>query len=67
MAAAIRYRRGARADMTPVKRRNGTVAAIAEEWLQKRKCDWSDVHNRKSKRAVERDVLPLSASWPSQM
>jgi integrase len=35
-----------------------TVAAIATDWLEKRKGDWSDVHYAKSRRAIERDVLP---------
>ena len=39
----------------------GTVAA---DWLERQRVDWSDVHYAKSKRALERDVLPLLAKLP---
>ena len=37
---------------------------VADEWLMKRKRDWSAVHYEKSKRALERDVIPTLGRLP---
>jgi hypothetical protein len=41
-----------------------TFGEIASAWLEKEKAGWSEIHYTKSKRAIERDVLPLLGSLP---
>lgn len=41
-----------------------TFSAVTEAWLAKEKRDWSAIHYRKSKRALERDVLPELGRLP---
>lgn len=41
-----------------------TFAALVAQWLEKRRGRWSDVHYRKSARALERDVLPMLGNLP---
>jgi len=47
------------------KSASDTFAAIAEDWLAKERRDWSAVHYRKSKRALDRDVLPHLGKLPA--
>lgn len=41
-----------------------TFEGVAKAWLAKRKPEWSNVHYLKSRRALERDVLPLLGDLP---
>jgi integrase len=41
-----------------------TFRQIAEAWLEKERRDWSDVHYKKSKQALERDVMPRLGPLP---
>jgi integrase len=41
-----------------------TFGGATESWLQKRRKDWSDIHYQKSRRALERDILPLLGRLP---
>jgi integrase len=41
-----------------------TFAGATEEWLSRRKADWSDIHYLKSRQALERDVLPALGTLP---
>jgi integrase len=41
-----------------------TFAAVAHSWLEKRKGEWSEIHFRQSKRALERDVYPTLGKLP---
>lgn len=41
-----------------------TFNSVAEDWLAKQRREWSDIHYRKSKRALERDVLPRIGNLP---
>jgi len=41
-----------------------TFESLAAEWLAKQKKGWSNVHYEKSKRALERDVLPRLGRLP---
>jgi integrase len=41
-----------------------TFGAAAESWLDERRKEWSVLHYQKSKRALERDVLPLLGKLP---
>lgn len=41
-----------------------TFAAVANDWLAKRKDEWSEIHFRQSKRALERDVFPTLGKLP---
>jgi integrase len=41
-----------------------TFDAVAADWLAKRRADWSETHHEKSKRALERDVLPRLGKLP---
>lgn len=41
-----------------------TFSAAVEEWLSKRRKEWSGVHYDTSKRALERDVLPSLGRLP---
>lgn len=41
-----------------------TFEQVAREWLAKSKQDWSDIHYKKSRRALERDVFPDLGKLP---
>lgn len=41
-----------------------TFQQVAETWLEHKKAEWSGVHYVKSKRAIERDVLPQLGKLP---
>ena len=41
-----------------------TFKAVAEEWLAKKKQEWSAVHYTKSSRAFERDIYPTLGNLP---
>lgn len=41
-----------------------TFAAVAEEWLDLRRSDWSAIHFEKSRQALERDVFPALGALP---
>lgn len=41
-----------------------TFALVAEDWLSKRRKDWSAIHYETSRRALERDVLPTLGDLP---
>lgn len=41
-----------------------TFATLAEDWLERQKREWSEVHYTKSRRALERDVLPYLGKLP---
>lgn len=41
-----------------------TFAQVAEEWLTRQEKDWSAIHGKKSRQALERDVLPEIGSLP---
>jgi integrase len=41
-----------------------TFADVAESWLAKQKSEWSEIHYRQSKRALERDVFPALGRLP---
>ncbi len=41
-----------------------TFASAADAWLSHRRGDWSATHMQKSRRALERDVLPLLGGLP---
>ena len=41
-----------------------TFAGVTETWLEKQQRQWSDVHYKTSKRALERDVLPTLGPMP---
>ena len=41
-----------------------TFGGAAESWLAQRQKEWSPLHYEKSKRALERDVLPLLGKLP---
>jgi integrase len=43
---------------------DSTFVGAAEEWLTKKKRDWSDIHYSKSRQAIERDVLPFLGHLP---
>jgi integrase len=43
---------------------NATFASVAEEWLRKEEAAWSQVHAKKARRAIERDVLPVLGKLP---
>jgi integrase len=41
-----------------------TFRAVFDQWLEKQRPGWSDIHFEKSKRAIERDVLPALGALP---
>lgn len=41
-----------------------TFATLVTEWLRKQKPDWSSTHYRKTKQAIERDLIPSLGPWP---
>lgn len=41
-----------------------TFAAVATTWLKKQAGEWSEIHFRQSKRALERDVFPSIGGLP---
>lgn len=41
-----------------------TFATLAEDWLERQEREWSEVHYTKSRRALERDVLPYLGKLP---
>ncbi|MDQ1315522.1 MAG: hypothetical protein QG662_1631 [Pseudomonadota bacterium] len=41
-----------------------TFATLADDWLGRQKREWSEVHYTKSRRALERDVLPYLGKLP---
>lgn len=41
-----------------------TFKGLAEDWLESKRSGWSDIHYRKSRRAIERDVYPTLSSLP---
>lgn len=41
-----------------------TFQIVADQWLAKMKKEWSDVHHKKSARAIERDLYPKLGSLP---
>jgi len=41
-----------------------TFADLTTEWLEMQRSEWSDVHYTKSKRALDRDVVPTLGSLP---
>lgn len=43
---------------------DSTFGGAAESWLAERHKEWSPLHYQKSKRALERDVLPLLGKLP---
>lgn len=43
---------------------NSTFTAATEEWLAKRKLEWSDGHYVTTARALERDILPTLGNLP---
>lgn len=43
---------------------DNTFAGVASDWLAKKRRDWSQIHNEKSKIALERDVLPAIGRLP---
>lgn len=43
---------------------DNTFGAVARVWLEKKRGEWSKVHYDKSKRALERDVLPVIGRLP---
>ena len=43
---------------------DATFATVTEDWLAKQERDWSEIHYQKSRRALERDVLPLLGRLP---
>ena len=43
---------------------DNAFGTVATDWLERQRVHWSDVHYTKSKRALERDVLPLLAKLP---
>src|SRR5688500_16081724 len=43
---------------------NNTFRSVSDDWLAKRQPGWSAIHYEKSKRAIERDVLPKLGSMP---
>jgi hypothetical protein len=43
---------------------DATFAGVTEDWLSKRKGDWSEIHYSKTRQALERDVLPLLGPLP---
>jgi integrase len=49
---------------TRVASAEDTFGAITEVWLERQRKDWSSVHYTKSKRALERDVLPHLGKLP---
>ena len=43
---------------------DNTFRSVTNDWLDKRKAGWSAIHYDKSKRALERDVIPLLGNLP---
>lgn len=43
---------------------DATFGGVATAWLAKKKSEWSDVHYVRTRRALERDVLPLLGVLP---
>lgn len=43
---------------------DATFATVTDDWLAKQQKDWSEIHYQKSRRALERDVLPLLGRLP---
>lgn len=43
---------------------DNTFAGLAEDWLDRKKGKWSVIHYTKSRRALERDVLPYLGKLP---
>lgn len=43
---------------------DNTFEAIAKDWLDKRRPDWSEIHYTKSQQAFERDVFPKIGKLP---
>lgn len=41
-----------------------TFGGMAEDWLARRRRDWSKIHYATSRRALERDVLPFLGRLP---
>lgn len=41
-----------------------TFEKLAKQWLKKSKPDWSEIHYKKSKRALERDIYPALGDLP---
>jgi integrase len=41
-----------------------TFAAVAQDWLERKRQGWSEVHYRTTKQAIERDVLPHLGALP---
>jgi integrase len=41
-----------------------TFATVAQDWLERKRQGWSEIHYRTTKQAIERDVLPLLGSLP---
>lgn len=41
-----------------------TFASVTEDWLARRRRDWSRIHYTTSRRALERDVLPFLGKLP---
>jgi integrase len=58
----VMARRVAKAASTTASEK--TFDAVAADWLDRQKTHWSDIHYTKSKRALERDVLPLLGRLP---
>lgn len=42
----------------------GTFAVVASEWLARQEQEWSGIHYRQAKRALERDVYPTLGKLP---
>lgn len=43
---------------------DNTFAKLAEDWLERQQREWSEIHYTKSRRALERDVLPYLGKLP---
>ncbi|MGI8783372.1 MAG: tyrosine-type recombinase/integrase [Acidobacteriota bacterium] len=44
-----------------------TFTLVMESWLEKQKAEWSAIHYRKSREALERDILPYLGKHPVSM
>jgi integrase len=42
-----------------------TFSAITEAWLEKQRKEWAEIHYRKSREALERDILPSIGRFPA--
>lgn len=43
---------------------SNTFAAVADEWLDRKREGWSEIHFKTTKQAIDRDVLPSLGSLP---